>query len=335
MPVGNKRGEAYPVVEKERLAPATGEATEHIEEGLSSPMDETTSVPEADPVVEVRELPARSEEEVPSVAEKELPALVESEAAPTVDEKEVPAAAEEEAPNQAEATPVVDDKELLAAAEKAPVESEAPVAVDEKDLPAPVEAEAAPGVDEKELSAPIAEEAPAELEAAPVVEEKDAPAVEVKCLAAEVEVEKVAKVKVVKEKAVKESKEKVPKPAALHPSYLVMIVEAIGALKEQTGSNQYAIAKYLEDKYKDALPANFKKHLTVQLRNLTKAEKLVKVKNSFKLSDELKKPAAGRKPPTVREAVMPKKGLKTVKAVGAKAKATKPRRTRSQRERPL
>jgi histone H1/5 len=91
----------------------------------------------------------------------------------------------------------------------------------------------------------------------------------------------------------------------------------------------------LEDKYKDALPTNVKKHLTVQLRNLTKAEKLVKVKNSFKLSDELKKPAAGRKPPTVREAVMPKKGPKTMKAVGAKMKATKPRRMRSQQERPL
>jgi hypothetical protein len=51
---------------------ATGEATEHVEEGLSSPMDETTSVPKADPAVEVRELPARSEEEAPSVAVKEI-----------------------------------------------------------------------------------------------------------------------------------------------------------------------------------------------------------------------------------------------------------------------
>jgi histone H1/5 len=44
-------------------------------------------------------------------------------------------------------------------------------------------------------------------------------------------------VKVVKEKAVKEPKEKVPKPVALHPSYLVMIVEAIGALKKRIGSS--------------------------------------------------------------------------------------------------
>jgi hypothetical protein len=51
---------------------ATGEATEHVEEGLSSPVDETTTVLEADPAVEVKELPARSEEEAPSVAVKEI-----------------------------------------------------------------------------------------------------------------------------------------------------------------------------------------------------------------------------------------------------------------------
>jgi hypothetical protein len=51
---------------------ATGKATEHVEEGLSSPVDDTTSVPEADPIVEVWELPARSEEEAPSVAVKEI-----------------------------------------------------------------------------------------------------------------------------------------------------------------------------------------------------------------------------------------------------------------------
>jgi hypothetical protein len=98
---------------------------------------------------------------------------------------------------------LLNDKELPAAVEKAPIE-----------------AEAVPGVDEKELLAPVAEEALAELEAVRVVEEKDSPAVEVKCLAAKVEVVKVAKVKVVK------PKEKVPKPAALHPSYLVMIVDS-------------------------------------------------------------------------------------------------------------
>jgi hypothetical protein len=87
---------------KERLAPATGEATEHVEGELSSPVEETTSVPEADPTVEVRELPSPSEEGALSVAEKLLPA-----------------SAEGEAPVEADATPTVAEKELAG-----PVEGE-------------------------------------------------------------------------------------------------------------------------------------------------------------------------------------------------------------------
>jgi histone H1/5 len=77
---------------------------------------------------------------------------------------------------------------------------------------------------------------------------------------------------------------------------LQMVKEAIGSLKERTGSSQYAIAKYLEDTYKTNLPPNFKKTLSIQLRNLTKQGKIYKVKNSFKLSDELKKPTKAPKP---------------------------------------
>jgi len=107
----------------------------------------------------------------------------------------------------------------------------------------------------------------------------------------------------VKEKKVKIPKEKKPKSVkgahasstAAHPSYLLMVKEAIGALKERTGSSQYAIAKYLEDMYKTGLPPNFKKILSIQLRNMTKQGKVYKVKNSFKLSDELKKPVKAPK----------------------------------------
>jgi len=69
-----------------------------------------------------------------------------------------------------------------------------------------------------------------------------------------------------------------------------MVKEAIGSLKERTGSSQHAIAKYLEEVYKTGLPPNFKKILSVRLRNMTKQGKVYKVKNSFKLSEELKKP---------------------------------------------
>lgn len=64
-----------------------------------------------------------------------------------------------------------------------------------------------------------------------------------------------------------------------------MISEAISTLKERTGSSQPAIAKFIEAKYNNtSLPSNFKKLLSVQLRNFVKSEKLVKVKNSYKLS---------------------------------------------------
>lgn len=96
-----------------------------------------------------------------------------------------------------------------------------------------------------------------------------------------------------------------------------MVKEAIGTLKERTGSSQYAIAKYLEDIYKTGLPPNFKKILSVQLRNLTKQGKVYKVKNSFKLSDELKKPTKAPKLPTPAAA-----GTKEVTKEATKAPKT-------------
>ncbi|CAK9229626.1 unnamed protein product [Sphagnum troendelagicum] len=119
--------------------------------------------------------------------------------------------------------------------------------------------------------------------------------------------------KVVKEKKPKIAKAANPSAAASHPSYLLMVKEAIGTLKERTGSSQYAIAKYLEDTYKTGLPPNFKKILSVQLRNLTKQGKLYKVKNSFKLSDDLKKPIKAPK-----SVVANKDAPKAIKAAAPK-----------------
>ncbi|KAJ6337005.1 hypothetical protein OIU76_006799 [Salix suchowensis] len=45
-----------------------------------------------------------------------------------------------------------------------------------------------------------------------------------------------------------------------HPPYEEMIKDAIVTLKEKTGSSQYAITKFLEEKHKQ-LPSNFKKLL--------------------------------------------------------------------------
>ncbi|XP_068660977.1 histone H1-II-like [Aristolochia californica] len=86
-------------------------------------------------------------------------------------------------------------------------------------------------------------------------------------------------------------------PSALHPPYLQMIKEAISALKERTGSSQPAIAKYIEEKYNANLPPSFKKILSVQLKKFAKSEKLVKVKNSFKIgaSEKTKKVTSDKK----------------------------------------
>ena len=61
-----------------------------------------------------------------------------------------------------------------------------------------------------------------------------------------------------------------------------MITEAIVPLKERTGSRHYAITKFIEEKHKQS-PSNFRKLLLVQLKKHVAFEKLVKVKNSYKL----------------------------------------------------
>ncbi|MGD7340726.1 histone H1/H5 family protein, partial [Ralstonia pseudosolanacearum] len=91
-------------------------------------------------------------------------------------------------------------------------------------------------------------------------------------------------------KAKKPAAPRKSKAPSAHPSYLEMITEAITTLKERTGSSQFAIAKFVEDKYKSKLPANFKKLLLVQLKKLVASGKLVKVKNSFKLAPKASTP---------------------------------------------
>ncbi|KAH9682232.1 hypothetical protein WN943_028971 [Citrus x changshan-huyou] len=89
------------------------------------------------------------------------------------------------------------------------------------------------------------------------------------------------------------------KKSRAHPPYSEMINEAITALKERTGSSQFAIAKFIEEKQKASLPNNFKKLLLVQLKKLVANGKLVKVKNSFKLppkSSSSTAAAAAKKP---------------------------------------
>ncbi|PPD69446.1 hypothetical protein GOBAR_DD33678 [Gossypium barbadense] len=114
------------------------------------------------------------------------------------------------------------------------------------------------------------------------------------------------------------------KSAPSHPPFLEMISDAIVSLKERTGSSQYAIAKFIEEKYKQ-LPANFRKVLLVQTKKFVASGKLVKVKASFKLpsaSAAAKKPAAAK----AKVAAKPKATTTKAKAKPA-AKPTKVAKT--------
>ncbi|KAK7269181.1 hypothetical protein RIF29_21898 [Crotalaria pallida] len=83
-----------------------------------------------------------------------------------------------------------------------------------------------------------------------------------------------------------------------HPPFADMIADAIGSMKERTGSSQYAIAKFIEEKHKE-LPPTFKKLLLLNLKKSVAAGKLVKVKNSFKLAPTVKASVESKKPKTV------------------------------------
>ena len=68
---------------------------------------------------------------------------------------------------------------------------------------------------------------------------------------------------------------KTEKKAPSHPPYQALIKEAISALKERNGSSLSAITKYVGEKH--SLPGPWKKTLSLQLKRLTEAGKLVKV----------------------------------------------------------
>ncbi|KAM1406107.1 hypothetical protein ACFXTH_000808 [Malus domestica] len=84
-------------------------------------------------------------------------------------------------------------------------------------------------------------------------------------------------------KAKKAPASRKPRSAPIHPPYEETVKEAIVMLKEMTGSSQYTITKYIEEKH-NQLPPNFKNLLLFHLKKLVSSNKIVKVKNSFKLS---------------------------------------------------
>lgn len=102
---------------------------------------------------------------------------------------------------------------------------------------------------------------------------------------------------------------------------LQMIKEALLALNEKGGSSPYAIAKYMEDKHKDELPANFRKILGLQLKNSAAKGKLMKIKASYKLSVAGKKERTTASTKKVQKADTKKKPRST-RSTTATAKKT-------------
>jgi histone H1/5 len=148
------------------------------------------------------------------------------------------------------------------------------------------------------------------------------------------------------------AKKTAKKPAAAkkpaeHPKYIDMILAAVGALKERSGSSRQAIVKYIRANYKVSDGADT--HIKMALKRGVTSGALKQVKGvgasgSFKLSEAVKpaakkaakkpksakKPAAAAKKTPVKKAKKPaakksaKKAAGTPKKKAAKKAAKKP-----------
>merc|ERR1712079_292377 len=123
---------------------------------------------------------------------------------------------------------------------------------------------------------------------------------------------------------------KKPKAKPTHPPTSAMIAAAIKALKERNGSSLAAIKKYIAATYKvDAV--KLAPFIRKALKKGVEAKKLIKVKASYKLAKEAKKPKAKKvkkspkkaaKKPAAKKAKTPKKAAK--KPAAKKPAAKKP-----------
>ncbi|CAI0392899.1 unnamed protein product [Linum tenue] len=177
-------------------------------------------------------------------------------------------------------------------------------------VPAVAEAEQVPPVAAEE-KIPVGEDPPAEEEAGNKKEKK-----------------REKKTKLVADAVPKEKKNpKQPKSASHPPYFQQMIKDALLALNEKSGSSPYAIAKFMEEKHKAVLPANFRKTLAMQLKNSAAKGKLVKIRASYKLSE------SGKEEEKSRPKIAPTKAaIATATATAKKSTATvtaKPKKPRT------
>merc|ERR1711992_3001 len=123
-----------------------------------------------------------------------------------------------------------------------------------------------------------------------------------------------------------------PKAKPTHPPTSAMIAAAIKALKERNGSSLAAIKKYIAATYKVDV-VKLAPFIRKALKKGVEAKKLIKVKASYKLAKEAKKPKAKKvkkspkkaaKKPAAKKAKTPKKAAKpAAKKPAAKKPAAK------------
>ena len=111
----------------------------------------------------------------------------------------------------------------------------------------------------------------------------------------------------------KPKKAAAPKKPADHPKYIDMIVAAITALKERSGSSRQAILKYIQEHYKVGDSANT--HLKLALKRGVTGGALKQVKGagasgSFKVGE---KPKAPKKKPAAKKPAAKKPAKKAAK----------------------
>merc|ERR1712193_309121 len=122
---------------------------------------------------------------------------------------------------------------------------------------------------------------------------------------------------------------KKPKAKPTHPPTSAMIAAAIKALNERNGSSLAAIKKYIAATYKVDV-VKLAPFIRKALKKGVEAKKLIKVKASYKLAKEEKKPKAkkpkAKKPKAKKPKKSPKKAAKKPAAKKAKTpkKAAKP-----------
>merc|ERR1712156_211415 len=114
---------------------------------------------------------------------------------------------------------------------------------------------------------------------------------------------------------------KKPKAKPTHPPTSAMIAAAIKALKERNGSSLAAIKKYIAATYKVDV-VKLAPFIRKALKKGVEAKKLIKVKASYKLAKEEKKPKAkkpkAKKPKAKKVKKSPKKAAKKPAAKKAK-----------------